>query len=65
MEDISTRLSTAGVQNFISDTPTYYLCNEAYWLALQKYKGKAVFIHIPTMKNMDENFFERMKEALG
>ena len=65
LEDISKRLTTAGVQNSISDIPTHYLCNEAYWFSLQKYKGKATFIHIPTAKNVDDNFLERMKEALG
>lgn len=65
LEDISKRLTTAGVRNSISDTPTHYLCNEAYWFSLQKYKGKAVFIHIPTTKNADGCFLEKMKEALG
>ena len=65
LEDISKRLTTAGVQNSISDIPTHYLCNEAYWFSLQKYKGKATFIHIPTTKNADGCFLEKMKEALG
>mgnify|MGYP003408719407 CR=1 FL=1 len=65
LEDISKRLTTAGVQNSISDIPTHYLCNEAYWFSLQKYKGKAVFIHIPTTNNIDDSFFEKMKEVLG
>ena len=65
LRDISKRLDAAGVANFISDTPTQYLCNEAYWFSLQKYKGKAVFIHVPTAKNVSTNFFEKMKEALG
>lgn len=65
LEDISKRLEAAGVMNYISDTPTQYLCNDAYWFFLQKYKGKAVFIHIPTTKNIDHSFFEKMKEVLG
>jgi len=65
LEDISKRLTTAGVMNSISDTPTHYLCNEAYWFSLQKYRGKVVFIHIPTTKNADGSFLEKMKEALG
>lgn len=65
LEDISKRLTTAGVRNSISDTPTQYLCNEAYWFSLQKYRGKVVFIHIPTTKNIDDSFFEKMKVALG
>lgn len=65
LDDISKRLNSAGVMNFISDTPTHYLCNEAYWFALQKYKGKVVFIHIPTIKNIGDGFLMKMKEALG
>ena len=65
LEDISKRLTTAGVMNSISDTPTHYLCNEAYWFSLQKYRGKVVFIHIPTTKNADGSFLEKMKAALG
>ena len=65
LEDISKRLTTAGVRNSISDIPTHYLCNEAYWFSLQKYIGKATFIHIPTTKNADGSFLEKMKAALG
>ena len=65
LEDISKRLTTAGVRNSISDIPTHYLCNEAYWFSLQKYKGKAMFIHIPTTNSIDDSFFEKMKEVLG
>lgn len=65
LDDISKRLNSAGVMNFVSNTPTHYLCNEAYWFALQKYKGKVVFIHIPTIKNIGDGFLMKMKEALG
>ena len=65
LEDISNRLEAVGLVNYISDTPSQYLCNEAYWFSLQKYKGKVVFIHIPTAKNVTDNFLEKMKVALG
>ena len=65
LDDISKCLNVAGVKNCISNTPTHYLCNEAYWFSLQKYKGKAAFIHIPTTKSIDDSFFEKMKVALG
>lgn len=65
LDDISKQLNIAGVMNYISNTPTHYLCNEAYWFALQKYKGKVVFIHIPTKKNTFDDFLEKMKEVLG
>ena len=41
------------------------LCNEAYWHALNKFSGRAVFIHIPTIKHMDEHLTEVMKLVLG
>ena len=63
--DISKRLSEVGVMNFISHTPTHYLCNEAYWFALRKFNGKVVFIHIPTMKNISDGFLVKMQKALG
>ena len=65
LDDISKSLSTVGVMNYISNTPTHYLCNEAYWFSLQKFKGKVVFIHIPTIKNLCDEFLEEIKKALG
>lgn len=64
LDDISKHLNAAGVMNYISNAPTHYLCNEAYWFALRKYKGKVAFIHIPTNKKINDTFFEKMKEAL-
>ena len=51
LDGISEHLSKIGIKNSISKTPTHYLCNEAYWYLLERYRGKAVLIHIPTMKN--------------
>ena len=59
---LSKKLTDGGIANTISVTPTHYLCNEAYWYALKKFEGKAVFIHIPTLKNIDESFISKMKE---
>ena len=50
---IAKRLAEAGIKSTISDTPTHYLCNEAYWYLLEKYRGRAVLIHIPTMRNFN------------
>ena len=62
LELLSRRLGEGGIGNVISETPTHYLCNEAYWYALQKFEGKVVFIHNPTLKILDENFISKMKE---
>ncbi len=59
---LSEKLTDGGIANTISVTPTHYLCNEAYWYALKKFEGKAVFIHIPTLKNIDKSFIDKMKE---
>ena len=65
LEKISTSLDKAGIENCISDTPNHYLCNEAYWHALRKFNGKVVFIHIPTIKNIDDSFIDKMKKFVG
>lgn len=55
----------AGITNRISDTPTCYLCNEAYWYALEQFQGRAVFIHVSPKRYAGEAFVTRMKEAIG
>lgn len=47
----------------ISNSPTHYLCNEAYWYLLQKFKGNVILIHIPSIKNMNGTFIEKMKQV--
>lgn len=65
LDDISKRLSAEGITNYISNRATHYFCNEAYWYALEKYNGNVVFIHIPSIRNMNEEFLKKMKLALG
>lgn len=62
---IAESINSAGVQVVISERPTAYLCNEAYWHALNKFSGRAVFIHIPTVKHMDKKLVEAIKLAFG
>lgn len=64
IEYLNHRINSNGLESYISDNPTHYLCNEAYWYALKKFGGKAVYIHIPPMKYMNEEFIERFKKAL-
>lgn len=64
LDNISCCLNTVGIINYISFNPTHYLCNEAYWFALQKFYMKVVFIHISSIKNIDEEFLKKMKSAL-
>ena len=57
-------INKAGINSAISEMPTAYLCNEAYWYALKKFAGRAVFIHIPTIKYADESFIEMLATAM-
>lgn len=65
LENISKRLGNVGIKNVISDVTGAYLCNEAYWSALKKFNNKAVFIHIPTIKNIDDDFIKKMKRFVN
>ncbi len=65
LENISENFEKAGIRNIISESPGYYLCNEAYWCALQRFNRKAVLIHIPTIKNTDEDFISKMRKFVS
>ena len=65
LKKLAESVNAAGIQAVVSESPTAYLCNEAYWHALNKFSGRAVFIHIPTIKHMDEHLTEVMKLVLG
>ena len=51
---LAERFSDNDVDCTISEEPTHYLCNDAYYRMLQKMNGKAIFIHIPGNKNMTD-----------
>ena len=61
LRKIAESLEKAGIESFISEVPTAYLCNEAYWYLLKKYSGRVVLIHIPTIKHITNDFVENMK----
>ena len=65
LERMTDGFREAGLEAKVSETPTAYLCNEAYWHLLRKFSGRAVLIHIPTMKNADEFFVVKVLRALG
>ena len=64
LEDLAESFRMAGLAASVSETPTAWLCNEAYWHMLRKYGGRAVFIHIPTVRNVDGMFVQRIRQAL-
>ena len=65
LENISAQLESVGISNYLSDKPTHYLCNAAYWYLLRKFNGQAVLIHIPSIKNINEHLIEGLKLVFG
>jgi len=65
LKAISAQLDTVGIANYLSDKPTYYLCNEAYWYLLRKFNGNAVLVHIPSIKNINEKLIDGLKHVFG
>ena len=54
-----------GISCDISDTPSHYLCNHAYFRMLQKTNGKAVFVHIPGSRCMTQELMAGILKTLG
>lgn len=52
------------IQCIVSEDPTQYLCNAAYYHMLHKTDGKAVFIHIPSIKNMSEAMSKKLTRCV-
>lgn len=65
LERLKDSLGDAGIPAVISENPTVWLCNDAYWHALHKYSGNVVFIHVPTIRHADEISLEKMKLAIS
>ena len=64
LEELKERFASFMIKAEISRVPSKYFCNEAYWYLLEKYKGKAVLIHIPTIKNFNEEWSISVKKAI-
>ena len=54
LENIAEKLLANGVKSSISNRPTKYLCNDAYYRMLERVNGNAVFIHIPSIKHISD-----------
>ena len=63
LEKLSAQLAALGISNYLSENPTQYLCNDAYWHLLRKFNRKVVLIHIPSIRNISENFINRLSIA--
>lgn len=59
------RFDETEIQYIVSDKPTQYLCNAAYFHMLQKMDGKVVFIHIPSVKNVSEDMIAEIRECVN
>ncbi len=62
--EICNCLMASGVECGVSEVPTKYLCNAAYFNGLCKFDGKTVFIHIPSLKNMSEDMMDRVAKCM-
>ena len=65
LDKLQKSLNMVGLRSVISENPTAYLCNYAYWHLLRKFTGNVVLIHIPTIKHADKVFEEKMRSALS
>ena len=61
---IAMNLSQNGIIADIGNTPTQYLCNEAYWYMLRKFNCHVIFFHVPSIKYITENFIEKIRSVL-
>ena len=59
IQALSQQMMQYKVDHSISNTPTQYLCNAAYYHMLCKNRN-TVFIHIPSIKGMDDVLVERL-----
>ena len=59
-EAICKRMEENDIRCVVSEMPTKYLCNAAYYHMLYKTAGNAIFIHIPSSKNMSEYMLEKI-----
>ncbi len=56
---LSDMMDSHNIVHSISDAPTQYLCNAAYYHMLCKNRN-TVFLHIPSAKGMNDELMERL-----
>ena len=59
------RFMKNGISCEISERPTHYLCNDAYYRMLRKTNGKAIFVHIPGGRYMTDELMAGIIRSLG
>lgn len=65
IETIVRKLNENGIIAEIGNEPKYSLCNEAYWYMLNKYCNKVIFVHVPSIKYVDEEFIKKIKTVFN
>lgn len=63
-EAICKHMEENDIRCVVSEMPTKYLCNAAYYHMLYKTAGNTVFIHIPSSKNMSEHMMEKIVKSM-
>lgn len=53
-----------GISCDVSERPARYLCNAAYFHALNRFGGRALFFHIPPLRHMNSNMMQSIAEAV-
>ncbi len=48
----------------VSERPAGYLCNAAYFHALNKFGGRAMFFHVPPFRYLDDNMSQSIVRAV-
>ena len=59
IQALSRKMVQQNIHHSISDIPTQYLCNTAYYHMLCRNKN-TVFIHIPSIKGMNDALMDRL-----
>ena len=65
LNDIIDQMKKHNIKYRLADNPTRFFCNDAYWQLLSKYSGRALLIHIPTVKYFDDELLGRLHKAFS
>ena len=64
-DQMAERFIKNGINCEISERPTHYLCNDAYYRMLQKTDRRAIFVHIPGSRYMTDELMASIIRSLG
>lgn len=64
VDSIAMKLNQNGIITNIGNTPSQSLCNEAYWYMLRKCSCHVIFIHVPSIRYVTEDFIGKVRAAL-